>query len=220
MLLGIKIGVRDSSFLKVESLRCSGRGLTVPPPACVKTLRALSNQPQSQCQASPAWKWVMRMFTPHSTYPPWALMGLPCYFCTPSPYWTAVKDCVGCWRHMAFPSICRQHAEPVAKQVDSNNPLHHHHQVSCPLHPSRPRLGNGNDSPLPQRLPDHFQVTPTGLAHPSPAVSQNNNMPKCCRHSKQKALSFLTTYWRALFFKRKPHSEKKGRWTAALKIAL
>lgn len=144
--VGYKIEVRDSSFLKVESLRCSGRGLTAPPPACVEALRALSNQLQSQCQASPAWKWVMRMFTPHSTYPPWALMGLPCYFCTPSPYWTAVKDRVGCWRHMAFPSICRQHAEPVAKQVDSSNPSTK--SLALPFH------GNGLVmSPLPQRLP-------------------------------------------------------------------
>lgn len=103
-------------LLKVKNLRCPGRWSAVPPPAYVEVLRGQSNQPRSQGLVSPAGKWAMRMFTPHSTYPPWALMVQPCYFCTPSAYWTAVKDCVGHSRHMAFPSICPfQLAELVCK---------------------------------------------------------------------------------------------------------
>lgn len=107
MLLGRK------EKLEMARLRCPGRG---------SALRGLSNQPWSHCRATEleSERWECLLLSPQTHLE--LFWALPCYFCTPSPHWTAVKDCVSCSRHMAFPSICRHRAEPVAKQVASKQP--------------------------------------------------------------------------------------------------
>lgn len=115
-------------------------------------------------------------------------MGLPCYFCTPSPCWTAVKDCVGCLWHMPFPSICSLRAEPVAKQVDSNKPSTN--QVAC-LTPSWPWLGN--DSPT-----SDIQIISKSLLqrwHTHPQLSVKTTT---CQHVVdilKGPEEFITHYW-------------------------
>lgn len=99
-------------------------------------------------------------------------------FLTSSQYWTAVKDCVGYSRHMAFPSICGPLDEPVAKQVDSNNPPAHH---VAPLH--------SNGLVMTPLYPKEIQIISKSLlqgwrTHLQLSVI-TNNMPGCCRHSKR-----------------------------------
>lgn len=153
------------------------------------------------------------MFTPHPTSPQWAVMGPACYFCTPSPYWTAVKDCVHCLWHMAFPSICRPRTEVVAKQVKSNNPPETHtyrtaHQVAR-LTSYLPWLDN--DSPTRKRsgsFPRHSHTSGTPI-------------PSC--RSKQHS-KMLSTFWKALdyswlsfIFQRWPHCMYSPVWSVLLK---
>lgn len=149
---------------KTWGARAGGRQ-SHPPPVWKRSEARLISRGHSAEEAPPE-KWAMRMFTPHSTYPPWAVMGLPCYFCTPSPYWTAVKDCVGYSRHMAFPSICRQRAEPVAERVDLQHPSHPP-GTGLP-HPFKAMASVM--TPLPQRHPDHF---------PSHSHSAGTPIPSC-----------------------------------------
>lgn len=153
----------------------------VPPPACVEALTGLSNQPRSQRRASPRQKvsdenvYSSFHIPTVSSYGP-ALLFLHAL--------APLDSCEGLRRPLrgtwhSLPSVAR-HAEPVAKQVGSKT-------APPPTKTPAPPLRSHGSlmTPLPQRHPDHFQVTPTGLAHPSPAVSQNNNMPKYCRHSKR-----------------------------------
>lgn len=149
-------------------------------------------------------------------------MGQPCYFCTSSTYWTAVKDCVGYSRHMVFPSICRPRAEPVAKQVDSNNPPpppSTAHQVACTT-PSQPWLGNDSSTRKTSRsFPSHSHRAGT----PIPSCQSKQQHAKML-YTFRKASDFLTTYCHAPSFERRPHSlcpplkKKKGTWAAALEI--
>lgn len=125
-------------LLKVEDMRCGGRGPAVPP--VWKRLQACL------ISHSHSTEWAMRMFTSHSTYPPWALMGLPCYFL----HALALLDsCEGLIRLLAAHGV-PFHLSPAhwasCKPGRLRCPSTPSHQVICPT-PSRPWLVNGSTTP-------------------------------------------------------------------------
>lgn len=165
---------------KTWGARAGGRQ-SHPPPVWKRSEARLISRGHSAEEAL-AEKWAMRMFTPHSTYPPWAVMGLPCYFL----HALALLDsCEGLRRLLAAHGI-PLHLSPAcwaccgAGRLTTSLPPTRHRPA-----PPLQSHGLGNDSPYPKDIQIIFQVTPTMLAHPSPAVSHNNNMPEYCRHSER-----------------------------------
>lgn len=124
--------------------------------------------------------WARAMFTPHSTYPPWAAAGLPCYFWRLHRFrqlWRIASATRGTWH--CPPSVAglmsqlQSRLTPATLQPTMSPAPSHHSHGSVMTPPILKDIQIISKSLL-QGWHSHLQLSVI-----------TNNMPRCCGHSER-----------------------------------